>query len=298
MAKVLTSISLDAPTGTVSASVDDTFAFSGTPGFTGTGGVQRYDFQWQVDGGAGYVTMGASGTGLITADANPVTNSNGATQKSITVSCESAGSYTIRMAGAPITGGAYTIFSSTQTVEVSEPAGVDDMLAEDVASASSVTTPAIGQAHVLNAADVASASSVGAPVLGQVHMLTADDVASGSSVTTPVIALVVPLLAEDLASASSVGTPALGQVHALLAADIISTPVVGNPAIGQVHALSADDVAATPSLSSPTLVAVAVIVPKAPPLAVEVPVVTPPRHVDRADHRNPGYYSTPPSGKR
>ena len=233
MAKVLTSISLDAPTGSVSASVDDTFAFSGTPGFTGSGGVQRYDFQWQVDGGGGYVAIGASGTGLITAGTNPVTNSNSQTQNSVTVSCESAGSYTIRMAGAPTTGGSYTIFSATQTVEVSEPAGVDDLLANDVSSASSVTTPALGQVHALNAADVASASSVSAPALGQVHGLLANDVASASSVTTPAIMLVTPLLAEDVVSASSVGTPSIGQVHVLLANDIASASQVSTPSLSE-----------------------------------------------------------------
>jgi hypothetical protein len=124
MAKVLNSISRDAPAAPVSAAVNDTFAFSGTPGFTGTGGVQRYDFKWEVDSGGGYVTIGASGTGLITAGTNPVVNTNSQAQQSITVTCDQAGSYTIRMVGAPTSGGSYTVLSSTQTVEVSAPANV------------------------------------------------------------------------------------------------------------------------------------------------------------------------------
>src|SRR3990167_6702350 len=112
MAKVLSSISFNAPAAPVSANVSDIFAFSGTPGFTGTGGVQRYDFKWEVDDGGGYVTIASSGTGLISADTNPVTNSNGATQKTITVTCDQAGTYTIRMAGAPTTGGSHTGLSS------------------------------------------------------------------------------------------------------------------------------------------------------------------------------------------
>jgi len=119
MAKVLDSISLDAPAAPVTADVTDTFAFSGTPAFSGSGGVTRYDFKWEVDDGGGYVTIGASGTGLITADTNPVTNSNSQAQQSITVTCDTSGSYTVRMAGAPATGGSYTVFSATQTVEVS-----------------------------------------------------------------------------------------------------------------------------------------------------------------------------------
>src|SRR3990167_1733607 len=121
MAKVLNAISLDAPAAPVSAAPTDTFSFSGTPGFSGSGGVTRYDFKWEVDGGGGYVTIASSGTGLITADTNPVTNSNSAAQKTITVTCDTAGSYTIRMVGAPATGGSYTVLSSTQTVEVTAP---------------------------------------------------------------------------------------------------------------------------------------------------------------------------------
>lgn len=120
MAKVLSSISLDAPASPVTASTNDTFAFSGTPSFSGGGGVQRYDFKWQVDAGGGYVTIGASGTGLITAGTNPVINTNSQSQNSITVTCDAVGSYTIRMAGAPTSGGSYTVLSATQTVEVSD----------------------------------------------------------------------------------------------------------------------------------------------------------------------------------
>jgi hypothetical protein len=130
---------------------------------------------------------------------------------------------------------------------------VDDLTANDVASASSVGTPVIGQVHVLNAADVASASSVSAPVLGQIHALLAADVASASSVSTPAIALVVPILAEDVASASSVSTPVIGQVHVILAADVASASSVTAPVLGQVHALLANDVASASGVSAPVL---------------------------------------------
>ena len=118
MARVLNSISLDAPTSDPNALVGATFSFDGTPGFSGTGGVQRYDFYWQVDDGGGYVTIAASGTGLTTADTNPLVNTNSATQNSITVTCSAAGTYTVRMAGASTSGGAIDTFSSTQAVTV------------------------------------------------------------------------------------------------------------------------------------------------------------------------------------
>lgn len=228
MAKVLSSISRDAPASPVEANVSDTFAFSGTPTFSGGGGVQRYDFKWQVDGGGGYVTIGASGTGLITADTNPVSNTNSQSQHSITVTCDEAGTYTVRMAGAPTSGGSYTVLSATQTVTVSEVAGTDDLLADDLTvSAPTLTSAALGQTHALLADDIAAgAPTLTSAALGQIHALLADEVAAGTpTLSTPALAEAAEaddLLADDL----TVGTPTLtspelGQTHILLAGDII-----------------------------------------------------------------------------
>jgi len=115
MTKVLSSISLDSPTSPVSASTGNTFTFSGTPTSTGTGGAQAYDLVFQVDPGTGYVTIAASGTVLTTASTNPITATKATTQQSATISCDVAGSYTIRIAGAPTSGGSLTVFSATQT---------------------------------------------------------------------------------------------------------------------------------------------------------------------------------------
>jgi hypothetical protein len=109
----------------------------------------------------------------------------------------------------------------------------DDLLANDVASASSVSTPAIGQVHVILANDVASASTVSVPAVGQVHALLANDVASASSVSVPALALVTALLANDVASASSVSAPAIGQTHALNASDVASASSVTAPALSE-----------------------------------------------------------------
>src|SRR3990167_8284063 len=131
MAKVLSSISFNAPAAPVSANVSDIFAFSGTPGFTGTGGVQRYDFKWEVDDGGGYVTIAAA-TGLTTAGTNPVSNTNSQAAQSITVT------------------------------------GTNALLAEDVESVSEVTTPALTQVHALLANDTQSNSELSLPILTQV----------------------------------------------------------------------------------------------------------------------------------
>lgn len=135
MAKVLTAISRDSPASPLSVNVSDTFSFAGTPTLTGGGGVQRYDFRWEVDPGSGYVPISGS-TGLTTANTNPLVNTNSQSQNSITVTCAEAGSYTIRMAGAPTSGGSYTVFSATQTVEVAL-AGVTGTMAAQESGADS-----------------------------------------------------------------------------------------------------------------------------------------------------------------
>ena len=87
-------------------------------------------------------------------------------------------------------------------------AGVDNLLAEDVSSVTSVTTPTIGQEHAL----------------------LADDVSSVTSVTTPQLIAQI-LLADDISAVTTTETVALGQVHVLLANDLISLTTVTNPAI-------------------------------------------------------------------
>lgn len=134
---------------------------------------------------------------------------------------------------------------------------VNELTANDVSSASSVTAPAIVQVHILNAADVASASSVTVPALGQVHVLNANDVSSASSVTAPALSDVADtvneLLANDVSSASSVSVPAVGQFHVLNANGLASASGVSAAALGQVHVLAANDVSAASSASAPTL---------------------------------------------
>lgn len=258
MPRVLNSITLGAPASPVTAAVNDTFSFSGTPGFSGSGGVNRYDWKWEVDDGGGYVPIGASGTGLITAGTNPLVNSNSTSANAITVSCDEAGAYTIRMSGAPATGGSYTVFSATQTITVN--AAPHDLLAADVASSSSVTSPSIGQAHALNAGDVQSASAVGSPALGQIHALLAADVASESSVSVPALAeqaadTVDDLLGDDVSSASSVTSPSLGQIHALSANDVASVSSVTSPTLAEAGdaVLFAESIVAQSMVSRPTL---------------------------------------------
>lgn len=118
MSRTLNAITLNAPAAAVTGEVGNTFTFSGTPGFSGTSTVNSYDFKWEVDPGSGYVTINNTTTGLRTAATNPVTNTKQTTIFSATITCSVAGTYTIRMSGAPTTGGSYTVTSATQSITV------------------------------------------------------------------------------------------------------------------------------------------------------------------------------------
>ena len=235
MAKVLSSISLDAPASPVSASVNDTFAFSGTPSFAGGGGVQRYDWKWEVNDGGGYVTIVASGTGLITAGTNPIINTNSQTQNSITVTCDQAGSYTIRMAGAPSSGGSYTVVSATQTVEVSAQA----QTTPQAISATAVGTPTL--AKVVTYSRALSATAVGTPVLARVatyfRALAATAVATPTLTSANVFSKTLAATATGVAGLStalltSVSMAATAVGSATLAASVTFGQTVAATAVG------------------------------------------------------------------
>ncbi len=131
--------------------------------------------------------------------------------------------------------------------------GEDVLLADNVESASELTSPVIGQEHVLLADNVESANEVTTPALGQEHVLLADNVESASEVTSPALAESHILLADSVESASEVTSPALGQEHNLLADSVESASEVTSPAIGQEHSLLADDVESASELTSPAL---------------------------------------------
>lgn len=136
----------------------------------------------------------------------------------------------------------------------------DALLADNVESASEVSSPAIGQVHALTATDVESSSEVSSPALGQVHALLADNVESASEVSVPALADfagVDNLLADNVESASELSVPVIGQVHVLLADNVESASEVSTPALVEVvdgvDALLADNVESASEVSSPTL---------------------------------------------
>jgi hypothetical protein len=177
MAKVLSAITVNAPTGPITPAVNDAFAFTGTPTLTGSGGTQRYDQRWEVDAGSGFVPIAASGTGLITAGTNPLVNTNSTGANSITVTVEAPGSYTIRMVGAPTSGGAYTVTSATRTVTVSAPSitGTAALAADEavLAGSGSQVVPVTGTAAVT--ADEATLAATGAERFSGTSALAVDE---------------------------------------------------------------------------------------------------------------------------
>lgn len=130
---------------------------------------------------------------------------------------------------------------------------VDDLLADDVESASEVSTPAIGQEHDLSADDVQSTSELTSPVIGQVHGLLANDVEASTEVSAPSLSETHALLADDVESTSEVTGPAFGQAHALLATDTQSVSELTAPNVGQDHSLLATSVESGSELTAPVL---------------------------------------------
>src|SRR4051812_34507464 len=121
MAKTLSAVAISAPSAPVNGVNGTTFTFTCTPSFTGTAGVSAYDLKFLVNpAGAGFVTITTS-TGLSSSNTNPATGLTISTATSITVTCSQPGPYTIEIQGAPASGGAFTLTSGTQTVNVIAP---------------------------------------------------------------------------------------------------------------------------------------------------------------------------------
>ena len=113
---------------------------------------------------------------------------------------------------------ATTTLVGYEVVQFSDGAVTHNLTADDVESASGVSTPSIGQVHGLSASDVQSTSEVDAPAIGQVHGLTATSVESASQVSTPALGQVHALTASGVESVSEVSTPTLGVVSATVEA--------------------------------------------------------------------------------
>lgn len=131
------------------------------------------------------------------------------------------------------------------------------LTANDVESASSVDSPALGQVHALTAVDIESASEVDSPAIGQAHALSPTDIESASEVDSPALGTDTTdaLTPTDVESASELDAPAITQAHALTAADVVALSEISAPALGGpgVDALSPTDVEAITEVDAPAL---------------------------------------------
>jgi hypothetical protein len=151
---------------------------------------------------------------------------------------------------------ATTTLVGYEVVQFSDGAVTHNLTADDVESASEVSTPTLGQAHSLTALDAESASEVSTPVLGQVHALIALGVESTSEVNTPSVGQIHSLIANDVEASSEVSSPTLSEVDTvdeLIANNVEASSEVSTPPLGQIHALTATDVESASEVSSPVL---------------------------------------------
>ena len=149
--------------------------------------------------------------------------------------------------------GAYNQFVYDPATESSGPTAI---LADDVESASEVTTATVTQVHAILANDVSSLSEVTTATVTELHALLANDVESASEVTTATLAEIHALLANDVESASEVTSATItAQLHNILANDVESASELTQPTISGIadHALLGDDVESAAEVTSATI---------------------------------------------
>ena len=150
----------------------------------------------------------------------------------------------------------WQVFKSPKRIFVPEVVSgtTNDLLADNLQSTSSVSTPTLGQTHGLLANDLQSTSSVSTPTVGQVHVLLADNLQSASSLSTPSVSQTNALLADNLQSLSTVSTPTIVSLgtSALLANDLQSVSTLSIPVLRQKKQINYAASATIGSLSAIT----------------------------------------------
>lgn len=249
---IIASVALTQPTSDPNVTEGNTFTIGGQITKSNHGGLD-YNMYAQWDQGTGtWVDIPTTGAAL-TVSASPIgANIIDEVEHTATVTGVTAGSYNVRIRTVDNNDTGAEDFSSSQGVTVVGDT-VDDLLADDVQSTSEVSSPSVGQKHILNATDVQSTSEVSSPAVGQVHGLSATSVQSTAEVSSPNIAIVSALLANDIESASEVTSPAIGQIHNFTATSVQSASEVSSPAIGQVQVLSSISIESATEVSAPNL---------------------------------------------
>ena len=151
---------------------------------------------------------------------------------------------------------------------------VDNLLSDNIESASETSNPNIGQAHDLISVDAESNSETSNPVFGQGHNLNVVSIESASEVSNPELAEIHALLTDSVESASETSTPTLAQVHVLIPNNIESNSEVSNPTLTEnapdVDNLLSENVESPSETSEPLLAQVHNLIPIAVDSASEV----------------------------
>lgn len=144
-------------------------------------------------------------------------------------------------------------YATVAVFKVTEAAGGSDVLtADDLQSATQLSTPEVGQEHALLADNLQAASQLSTPAAGQEQALTADDLQTSTQLSTPAASQAHTLTADDLQAATQVSTPAVGQEHVLTADELQANTQLSTPVVGQEHVLTGDDLQSGTQLSTPT----------------------------------------------
>jgi putative methionine-R-sulfoxide reductase with GAF domain len=135
-----------------------------------------------------------------------------------------------------------------------EASSEDVLNANDVESASNVSSPVITQEHVITATSVETTSETLTVDLSEIHVLSGTSVESASELTTPIVAEGAhTLTANDVESASQVLTVTLGQEHGLTSTDVESASELTTPAIAGTHVLTVLDPESASEVTSPVI---------------------------------------------
>lgn len=117
MPRTVVSVSLDSPASDPNINETQTFSMDGTITDTGSHALD-FDVHWQWDQGTSTWTNLTSSGALSTADTNPVNNETNANLTAITVTGNTAGTYSVRIRTVDHNDGDNEDLSPTQTVTV------------------------------------------------------------------------------------------------------------------------------------------------------------------------------------
>jgi len=143
----------------------------------------------------------------------------------------------------------------TATTQVSPSAPVNTLLADNVSSASAVSSPAAVITRILDATNVQSASTVSTTAILQTHILDATNVQSASTVSdAAIIQTHIIGAATSAQSASNVSNPTLVANSALgSATSVQSASNVSSPVTTQTYVFTATNVQSASAVSTTAL---------------------------------------------